>query len=65
MEQQIARFEKKMKSCNSMTDLLIAMSSWQSFCERNMLTEEQRKAVDQAYIEAESRLITQVKPSLW
>lgn len=65
MEQQITRFENKMKSCNSMTDLLLAMSSWQNFCEREHLDEEQRKRVDQAYIEAEARLITQVKPSLW
>lgn len=65
MEQQITRFENKMKSCKSMTDLLLAMSSWQSFCEKNALTEEDRKRVDQAYIEAEAKLITQVKPSLW
>ncbi len=65
MEQEIIRYENKMKACKSMTDLLIAMSSWNSFCQRAGLTEEQRKRVDDAYLEAEEKLITQVKPSLW
>jgi len=48
-----------------MTDLLTAMASWQSFAERKGLTTEQKSSVDQAYIEAEARLITNVKSSLW
>ncbi len=65
MEKEISRYETKMKNCQSMTDLLLAMSSWNTFCEREGLTEEQRKRVDVAYIEAETRLIANVKPSLW
>lgn len=65
MKEQIDRFENKMKNCKSMTDLLIAMSSWQSFCERNALSQEEKQRVDLAYIQAEERLIANVKPSLW
>lgn len=65
LEQEIARYENKMKSCATMTELLVAMSSWQSFAERKGLTDEQKAPVDQAYIDAEGKLITQVKSSLW
>ena len=65
LEQEIARYENKMKSCVTMTELLVAMSSWQSFAERKGLTDEQKAPVDQAYIDAEGKLITQVKSSLW
>lgn len=65
IEQEIERYLNKIKNCTTMTDLLVAMSSWQSFAERKGLTEEQKKTVDEAYIDAESRLITQVKNSLW
>ena len=65
LEQEIERYEQKMKNCLTMTDLLTAMASWQSFAERKGLTTEQKSSVDQAYIEAEARLITNVKSSLW
>ncbi len=65
MEQEILRYENKMKNCQSMTDLLVAMSSWNTFCEREGLGEAERKKVDSAYIEAEARLLANVKPSLW
>ncbi len=65
MENEILRFENKMKNCSSMTDLLIAMSSWQSFCRNNALTDEQKRRVDEAYLEAEAGLIKNVKTSLW
>lgn len=65
MEQEIKRYENKIRNCETMTDLLLAMSSWQSFADRKGLSPEQRKPVDQAYIEAEAKLITKVKPSLW
>ena len=48
-----------------MTGLLTAMSSWQSFADSRRLSPEERRTVDQAYMEAEARLITQVKPTLW
>ena len=32
-EQEIKRYESKMRSCATMTELLVAMSSWQSFAE--------------------------------
>ncbi len=65
MDKEITRFENRMKNCESMTDLLVAMSSWQSFSQNNGLTEEQKRRVDEAYLEAEARLITNVKKSLW
>jgi hypothetical protein len=65
LEQEIARYENKIKSCGTMTELLVAMSSWQSFAERKGLSDEQKAPVDQAYIDAEAKLITQVKSSLW
>ena len=65
MEKEIARFENKMKNCESMTDLLLAMSAWQGFCRNNSLTEEEKRRVDQAYLEAEERLIKNVQKSLW
>ena len=48
-----------------MTDLLVAMAAWQSFADSHGLTVEEKEDVDRAYIEAEGRLITQVKPTLW
>ena len=48
-----------------MTDLLVAMSSWQSFADTRGLSQEERASVEQAYIKAEENLITQVKPTLW
>ena len=64
-EQEITRYEEKMKKCTSMTDLLMVMASWQNFCGKEGLTQEQKNRVDATYLEVEKRLITQVKPSLW
>lgn len=65
MDKELERFENRMKNCESMTDLLLVMSSWQSFSRNNGLTEEQIRRVDEAYLEAEARLIGNVKKSLW
>ena len=65
MDKELTRFENRMKNCESMTDLLLVMSSWQSFSRNNGLTEEQIRRVDEAYLEAEARLIRKVKKSLW
>ena len=65
MDQDIQRYERKIRNCTTMTDLLVAMSSWQSFSQRKGLTAEQKKPVDEAYLETEARLITNVKSSLW
>ena len=65
LEQHIESYRKKMVSAESMTDLLVAMSSWQSFSQRKGLTAEQKKPVDEAYLETEAKLITNVKSSLW
>lgn len=64
-EQDIKRYESKMRACTTMTELLVAMSSWQSFADSHGLSDEERTAVDKAYMEAEAKLITQVKPTLW
>lgn len=64
-DEEMKRFEMKMKSCTTMTDLIVAMSSWQSYTQSHSLDEETRKTVDEAYLKAEERLITAVKPSLW
>lgn len=64
-EQEIKRYENKIKACSTMTNLLVAMSSWQSFADSRGLSPEERARVDQAYIKAEENLITQVKPTLW
>ena len=37
-DEEIKRFETKMKSCTTMTDLLVAMSSWQSYAEEGLIT---------------------------
>ena len=55
----------KMKSCTTMTDLLVAMSSWQSYAQSHNISTEEKRMVDEAYLKAEERLITAVKPSLW
>ena len=64
-DEEIKRYEAKMKSCTTMTDLLIAMSSWQSYAWSHNLSTEERQTVDEAYLKVEERLITAVKPSLW
>ncbi len=64
-DEEIKRFETKMKSCTTMTDLIVAMSSWQSYAQSHNLDKEQRRIIDEAYLKAEERLITTVKPSLW
>ena len=64
-KEDIKRYENKIKACNSMTDLLVAMAAWQSFADSHGLTVEEKEDVDRTYIEAEGRLITQVKPTLW
>ena len=63
--QAMKRYEASMRAAERMTGLLTAMSSWQSFADSRGLSPGERKAVDQAYMEAEARLITQVKPTLW
>ena len=65
IEQEITRYENKIKACQTMTDLLVAMSGFQSFADRKGLTAEVKAPVEKAYIEAEARLITTVKSSLW
>lgn len=65
VEQEIQRHERKMQACNTMTELLVAMSSWQSYADSHGLSEEEREPVNQAYLAAESRLIGQVSTSLW
>ena len=40
-DEEIKRFETKMKSCTTMTDLLVAMSSWQSYAQSHNLEPEQ------------------------
>ena len=64
-EQEIKQYETKMRAAETMTGLLTAMSSLKSFADSLGLSAEERRPVDQAYMEAEARLITQVKPTLW
>ena len=64
-DEEIKRYETKMKSCTTMTDLLVAMSSWQSYAQSHNLSTEEKRMVDEAYLKAIERLITAVKPSLW
>ena len=52
LEQDIKRYENKIKACSTMTDLLVAMSSWQSFADTRGLSQEERASVEQAYIKA-------------
>lgn len=63
--QEIKRYETRINGCTTMTDLLVAMSSWQSFADSRGLSGEERASVDAAYMKAESRLITQVKATPW
>ncbi len=64
-EQDIKRYESKIHACTTMTELLVAMSSWQSFADSHGLSDEERTTVHKAYMEEEAKLITQVKPTLW
>ena len=59
------RYEKKMKNAETMTDLLLAMSAWQTYAKSRGLSDEQRAPVDRAYLEAEKRLIGNVSKSPW
>lgn len=65
VEEKILYYGKKFRNCTTMTDLLVAMSSWQSFARANGLTEDQKKDVDQAYLEMEEKLIKGLSKSPW
>ena len=65
IKMEIERYEKKMKSAETMTDLLTSMAAWQSFADSRGLNSEQRGPVDRAYIEAEARLIAYVRKTPW
>ncbi|MEE1227864.1 MAG: hypothetical protein U0K57_02750 [Lachnospiraceae bacterium] len=65
IDQKIEYYKKKIEACTSMTNLLLAMASWQSFEESQALTPEQKKPVEDAYIKAEQSLIGNVKGSIW
>lgn len=65
LEQQIESYRKKMVSAESMTDLLVAMASWNSFADSRGLDSDQRKAVDEAYLKAESILMQNVQKTPW
>ena len=43
---EIERYEKKMKNAETMTDLLLAMSAWQTYAKSRGLTDEQKAYVD-------------------
>ena len=64
-EEKILYYEKKFRNCKTMTDLLVAMSSWQSFARSNGLTEDQKRDVDQVYLEMEEKLIKGLSKSPW
>ena len=51
-DEEIKRYETKMKSCTTMTDLLVAMSSWQSYAQSHNLSTEEKRMVDEAYLKA-------------
>ena len=65
VEEKIFYYEKKLRNCTTMTDLLVAMSSWQSFSRSNGLTEDQKKNVDRIYLEMEEKLIAGLSKSPW
>ena len=65
LEEQIESYQKQITNAQSMTDLLLVMSSWQTFADTRGLTEEQRKPVDEAYLRSEALLITKVSKSPW
>lgn len=60
---EVERYEKKIRNCETMTDLLLTMSAWQNYARG--LTEEQRRPVDLAYIEVEARLLKTVSKTPW
>lgn len=64
-ENEQKRYERKLAACTSMTELLLAMSAWQSFADGHGLTPEERASVDAAYLEAEKRLLSNVKQTPW
>ncbi|MDO5146883.1 MAG: hypothetical protein Q4D60_07755 [Eubacteriales bacterium] len=63
--QEIENYEKRITASGTMTELLVIMSSWQSFAEAKGLSKEERAGVEAAYIRAERRLIAGVKSTPW
>ncbi len=64
-EEEIMRYEKKMNNASTMTDLLLAMSAWQSFADSRGLSDADRTPVDSAYLKAEARLMENVSKTPW
>lgn len=65
IEEKVLYYEKKLRNCTTMTDLLVVMSSWQSFSRSNGLTEDQKRNVDRIYLEMEEKLIAGLSKSPW
>ena len=65
IEEKVLYYEKKLRNCTTMTDLLMVMSSWQSFSRSNGLTEDQKRNVDRIYLEMEEKLIAGLSKSPW
>ena len=65
IEEKVLYYEKKLRNCTTMTDLLVVMSSWQSFSRSNGLPEDQKRNVDRIYLEMEEKLIAGLSKSPW
>lgn len=65
MDKETARYENKLKQCQSMTELLTAMSSWQSYCRSHGVNKEEEEKINALYLEMEGRLITKLRSTPW
>lgn len=65
MDQSLTRYENKIKSAGSMTELLLAMSLWQSYNDSHTVSEEDQAQMNALYMQAEEKLMSKISKSPW
>lgn len=65
MDQNITRYENKITAAKSMTELLQAMSLWQSYVNSHTVSEEEKQAMDALYLKAEAAMMSKLSKSPW
>lgn len=65
MDKELVRYENKLKQCQSMTELLTAMSSWQTYCKSHAVEKEWEQKMNTLYLEMEKQLISNLTSTPW
>lgn len=65
MDKEIARYEKKLNQCQSMTELLKVMTSWQTYCKSHAVEKEWEQKINKLYLEMEKQLISNLTSTPW